>query len=149
MSAPPPASTPASAFTEQVAAEQQVAPAILADKIDPDTGDFLSIVEGWGIVDGAVIHAMRVERGTGASVRETGNRFKTVRHVEEQNAELLESLAEEALRPLIDQGMARLDGFAAETEEGDGTQQNTELQYVDLVTAKPNKRSFTVPRRVE
>jgi hypothetical protein len=93
-------------------------PAILADDIDPATGELRSILRGIHPVDSHVVTALRTERGSGVSVMATGQRFKDVRKVDDAFARRIQDECEIALSTLIARGDIRLDKLAV-IENGD------------------------------
>lgn len=141
---PPAGVTPASAFAlEQHAVSEPPVP-ILADAIDPATGDYTSIVDSATIADGLVVHLLRTHRGTGAAVLTTGQRFRELTHVTEGSPELVESMVREALRPATDAGVVAFRQLEAEVEPGDGSQVNAGIQYLDLLAPRRDaERTFT------
>ena len=60
----------------------------LADKIDPATGEYLSIASGVDPVDAAAIEALRVRFRSGSAVRDDGNRL----HERDQSVDATETL---------------------------------------------------------
>jgi hypothetical protein len=147
MSIPPAGTSPASAYDIIAHAVQEQPPAILADRIDPLTGEFESLVSGRGLADAMVIEAVRVQRGTGASVREEGNRFREVGYVDTTNAEVVESMTREALRPAEEAGVLRLVSVTVEPDAEDGSQLDTVIEYRDLLAPeKSQTRRLVIPR---
>jgi hypothetical protein len=84
-------------------------PAILADNIDPSTGEYLSILSGIHPVDSHVITALRTHRGTGVSVMATGQNFRSVTKIDDAFSRRIQDECELALAPLIDRGDIRLE----------------------------------------
>lgn len=82
---------------------------ILADPIDPKTGEYLSIERGFDPTDAAVLYALRVVRGSGSAVLETGQRFRDVTHVTDSTSSQLFQEVELALRHLVERGQIRLE----------------------------------------
>lgn len=80
------------------------APSILADKIDPETGEYESLFEGRDPVDAQVLIAVSIARGTGAAVLATGNRFRDAKFVSERDKNVITSEARRALSGLLDRG---------------------------------------------
>lgn len=80
------------------------APPILADKIDPATGEYESILAGRDPVDAAVLVAVSIAMGTGAAVLSTGNRFRDAKFVDDKDKRVLESSARTALAKLVARG---------------------------------------------
>lgn len=112
---------------------QELPPAILADRIDPATGDFESLFVGRPLADAFAIEALRVQRGTGAAVRELGNRYRTVSHVEPASVELIESMTNEAFADAERAGVARLTRVAVAVDESDGSQVSASIEFRDLL----------------
>ena len=91
MPALPPAGTgPAAAFGVTGVLTQVEPPVILADAIDPLTGEYLSLTRGVSIADGMAVEALRVQRRTGGAARDLGNRFRELTHVDDESATRLE-----------------------------------------------------------
>jgi hypothetical protein len=141
---PPAGVTPASAFSLQQHAVSEPPPAILADQIDPATGEYLSIVDSATIADGLVVHLLRTQRGSGAAVLSFGQRYRELTHVTTDSTETVESMTREALQPAADAGVVRFDQIEAEIEPRDGSQLNTGIQYTDLLAPRRDaERTFT------
>ncbi len=146
-SIPPAGSGPASAFDVQAFAVQLEPPAILADRIDPITGDFASLLEGRPLADAFAIEALLVQRGTGAAVMETGNRYRELSHVEDDSLELVQSMTREAFTDAERAGVARLVGVEVTVDETDPAQLNTYLEYRDLLApTEAATRRLVFPR---
>jgi len=141
-SIPPAGTSPASAYDVQAFAVQLTPPAILADRIDPITGDFASLLEGRPLADAFAIEALLVQRGTGAAVMDTGNRFRELSHVEDDAIELVESMTREAFTDAELAGVARLVAVSVAVDDSDPAQLNTLLEYRDLLgpTDEPVRR---------
>ena len=133
---PPAGYSPASAYDLVGLAESQDPVPILADMIDPDTGDFASIEDSATIADGLVVTLLRTTRGSGASVLEFGQRFREVRHMTADAPVLAESLAREALQPAIDAGVLEFRQLEATPNDRDATQLDTDLKYLDLLSPR-------------
>lgn len=145
-SIPPAGVTPASAFVITRRAESSPVPVILADKIDPTTGDYASLVESATIADGLVVHLLRTTRDSGAAVLGLGQRFRSLRNVERNAVELIESMAIEALTPARDAGVVKFDRVESEVEPTDGSQTNTGIRYMDLLAPPSDReRVFELP----
>ncbi len=103
--------SPLSFFVPLVYVEPGAPPAILADPIDPHTGEYLSIERGYDPTDAAVLTALTTIRGSGSAVLETGQRFRDATHVTRAAATFLRSEAELALRHLIEAQHIRLESI--------------------------------------
>ncbi len=128
-------------------AVQEPPPAILADLIDPYTGDFLSLLEGRGLADAFAIEALRVQRATGGAVRDVGNRYRQVSHVDESNALVVESMTREAFQAGEEAGLLRVVAVTVEPDASDPAQLNTVVEYRDLLApaAAPTRRLVFSP----
>lgn len=145
-SIPPASFSPASAFELVGQAAQQDPVAILADLIDPDTGDFEAIDESATIADGLVVQLLRVQRDSGAAVLGFGQRFREVRNVDTGTPELVDSLAREALQPARDAGIVEFQSLSSAVNPSDPTQTDTTIEYLDLLAPKKDsqqKLTFT------
>jgi len=140
MPASPPAGiSPASAYELFGFARQVEPPLILADAIDPATGDLASLLEGASLADAFAIEAVRIQRGTGAAVRDVGNRYHELTHVEATMAGLVESLTIEAFADAERAGVAALVGVTIEVDDADPAQVNTVIEYRDMLAAEPGE----------
>lgn len=133
MSIPSGGITPAGSYELNGFEPPRAAPAILADDIDPVTGEFRTLEEGVGIADGMVAFLLRVERGSGASVRSFGQRFRRITHVDSTAPAEFEAEVRRALKPATDSGTLRFEKLSAEVDEIDSTQINLEVTYTDLL----------------
>lgn len=82
---------------------------ILADPIDPRTGELLSIERGFDPTDAAVLAALAIKRKTGAAVMETGQRYQDVTHLGDSARSALRQETELALKHLVDSAQIRLE----------------------------------------
>lgn len=130
--------TPAASFELAGFEPQRAPPTILADMIDPKTGDFASLTRGRSVADGIVQHLTAVQRGSGAAVRNFGQRFREVTHNDETSRETLESLVAEALKPAVDSGTIRFERITTEADAEDPTQARLVVEYVDLLSNNKN-----------
>lgn len=129
----PAGTTPAGFGVTTERVETQSPPVILADAIDPTTGELLSLTRGMDPTDAAVITALRTVRGTGASVRAVGQRFADVTHVDDAAAQMLEHLTRAALRHLVEDRQIRIERIAVTAD------QNTD--WAEVVVAYENLRT--------
>ena len=128
---PPGGLSPASAFDIEGQAEQATPPAILAPCINPTTGQFESVFRSRPVADAFAIEALRVERGSGASVRDLGQSFRELRNVEDGMPEMVETHCREAFAAAEAAGAARLDTVEVEVDDADGAQVSVSLTYRD------------------
>jgi hypothetical protein len=71
---------------------------MLADPVDPVTGELLSIERGFDPTDAAVITALRTRRGSGSAVEDVGHQFASAKLITPQ----LESFFREEVRLALD-----------------------------------------------
>lgn len=141
-SLPPASTSAASAYELLEITEQKAPPVILADAIDPTTGDFSSLIESASLADAFAIEAIRVQRGSGASVRDTGNRYREITHVESNAAEVVGSMTREAFADAERAGVAELVDVSIEPDAADPSELNTVIEYRDLLAPRdaPTRR---------
>jgi hypothetical protein len=130
--------TPAASFELAGFVPQKPPPAILADLIDPETGDFASLTRSAGIADGMVQFLTTVQRGTGACVRSFGQRFREVTHNDERASETLESFVIEAVKPAVESGTVRFERITSDPDNEDPNQVNNVVEYIDLLAEQKN-----------
>jgi hypothetical protein len=143
---PPAGTSPASAYEIAAINERKAAPLILADMIDPVTGDFASLTRGRPLADAFAIEALRVQRESGASVMDVGNRFHEVRHIESNASETIDSMVREAFADGERAGVLEVVAVTVERDE-DSAQVNASVEYRDLLANRnaPTRR-LLLPR---
>jgi hypothetical protein len=87
-------------------------PAILADDINPTTGELNSILSGIHPIDAAVITRIRTKRSSGASVNSIGHRFDRVKKIDESYETAIRYEAEQVFADLVFRGDIRVDKIA-------------------------------------
>lgn len=139
--------TPAASFELAGFEPPQGPPTILADMIDPETGEFASLTRGRSVADGIVQHLVTVQRGSGAAVRRFGQRFREITHNDATSRETLESLVAEALKPAVDSGTIRFERIVTEADPEDPTQAQLTVEYIDLLSTNKdaNRRKTFSP----
>lgn len=91
-------------FVPQTYADPTAPPGILADAVDPVTGEYLSISRGWDPIDEQLIAALTLERGTGAAAEDDGQDFFRIEKMTEAAAQLIDAEGRRALKRLLDNG---------------------------------------------
>lgn len=99
---PPAGLTPAGLFVPQTFDDPSQPPGILADAIDLQTGEYLSILKGVDPIDAQVLDAMKIKRASGAAVRNDGQRFADIEKVDDSTASLIDGEARRALSRLAE-----------------------------------------------
>lgn len=133
---PPAGISAASGFTPATFADPASPPALLADYIDPATGELLSLFTYVHPVDAMVVEAFRLERGTGAAIQNDGHAFSAIKKVTEATPRQLEDEARRILKPLVDRGDIKIGTL--QTEVGiDATDLGAVfIEYTNLHTGK-------------
>lgn len=101
MPIPPAGLAPAGLFVPQIFADPAGPAAILADAIDPKTGEYLSISRGMDPVDQQVLIAMCQRRNSGVALANDGNEFAKIRKVDESAARLIDGETRRCLAKLV------------------------------------------------
>lgn len=118
-------------------------PPLLADDIDPVTGDFRSIEVGVDPIDAQVQLAVSTVRASGVSVLEDGLEI-TADKMDESVLRVLESDVRIALGRLIANGDIRLDSVEfVQVDEGNATVQ-LHANYTNLRAADRGRRTVPV-----
>jgi hypothetical protein len=76
----------------------------LADPIDPVTGEFLSIEQGFWPVDAQVVTAIRTQKGSGSAVADVGQNYRSAPLVDGQLENFFRQETVLALKHLTDSG---------------------------------------------
>lgn len=110
---PPPAVPPAGTslagfFVEEKFVDETAPPGILADAVDPRTGELLSISRGFEPTDAAVLAALGIERGSGAAVESVGQRFGDLKILDPSAEGFIRAETERALGTLVADGQISL-----------------------------------------
>lgn len=148
MTALPPAGfSPASTFDEPPYRLREAPPVILADAIDPETGELLSLTRGARLADAFAVQAMRVQRGTGACVQSLGNRYREIELVQDGIQQIIDSMTREAFAAAEDAGVARLERVQVEVDASDPSQTSTVIEYRDLLAPRDRAVRRLVFRR--
>jgi hypothetical protein len=92
-------------------------PGILADPIDPATGEYLSIERSFDPTDAAVLTAITTERRSGASVMTVGQRFRDLQLVTNSTPQDVRAEASLALKRLTDSGQIQIEQLLPVAED--------------------------------
>ena len=109
--------TPAVFFTPVKFVVTGVPTAMVADPIDPTTGELLSIERGFDSVDAAVITALRTVRDSGSAVEDVGQRFADAKLVTPALEGFLREEARLALDHLTSTKQISLEDVTVATED--------------------------------
>jgi hypothetical protein len=111
-------------------------PAILADDIDPMTGEFRSILRGVHPVDGMVVVALRTQRASGAAVPDVGSQLATLDKVDDALPQRIKFEIQAALATLVKQRLIRIDAIVS---AGAGDAASAYCAYTNLQTLKQQR----------
>lgn len=103
-------------FVPQTHDDGESPPGIVADAIDPRTGEYLSISRGFDPTDGAVLTALSVVRGSGSAVTDTGQRFQDLQLVDSSAQTFIDQEARRALKRLKDSSQIAIEKVEPTTE---------------------------------
>jgi hypothetical protein len=101
MSVPPAGVSLAGFFLEEKFVDETKPPGILADAVDPKSGELLSIVRGFEPTDAALFAALAIKRGSGAAVETVGQRFEDIRMIDPSTPGAVRSEVDTALAHLV------------------------------------------------
>lgn len=135
----PPAGTPASQFHGQEFVAPAKSPAILARKIDANTGALLSLFEGMHPVDSNIALEFRLRRGSGVAVQDRGNRLREIRKNTEDAPKMIESEMRRIAQPFLDAGDVQIVTLEVDAGEGSGDTGAASLCYRNLRTGKEGR----------
>lgn len=133
---PPVGVFPLGQFDEVRHYELVKAPVIRADRIDPVTQDWTSLIYDQDPTDAAVIEALWRVRGSGAAVTDTGSRYLDVNKLDDQAPKKFESETRFALRRLVQRGDITIKSIKVDTEDDWG---EVTVDYVNNRTALAKK----------
>jgi len=138
-------SMPVSAFDETPAPRTPSPVPILADYVDPETGEIVALLASRSPVDGALIEGVRVERGSGPAVELVGNTLREIRHTDDSSVAEAQSRARDGVRELERLGLVRL-ATVNVAVESDAMQVDVEVVDLTIAAGAPNTRTYAVPR---
>ena len=87
---------------------------MLADPVDPVTGELLSIERGFDPTDAAVITALRTVRGSGSAVEDVGQQFEQAKIITPKLEPFLREEVRLALAPLTSTNQITLEQVTIE-----------------------------------
>lgn len=134
---PPAGLTQAATFAPTQLVAGLPPPVTLARLLDPTTGEQLSLFHGRPPVIALLIEQLRVVRGTGAAVQDSGNAFSTIRYNDAVAPANLEAEAHRILDPLVAAGFLELQDLEVEAGPQDGDLGAVFAVVRDLVSGAP------------
>jgi hypothetical protein len=133
---PPAGVSAASFFTTTPFVDPARPPAILADDIDPKTGELRSLFTSVHPVDAAIQYQFRVKRGSGACVLEQGQAFDSIKKNTSSAPNDLRFEAQRILQPFVDRGDAEIVTLEVAGGEAEKDRGAVFVQYRNLRTGK-------------
>lgn len=125
-------------------------PVIMADKIDPMTGEFESLLSGRDPVDAQVLYMMTIAAGSGAAVMNKGQRFADVTHIGDEIARVLDSVTRQTLENLSRRGdifIQSVEVITADPGINPADFAEIQLKYLNLRANGKPERTQKVPLR--
>lgn len=101
---PPAGTSPLSAYTPPRPGALLPAPFIMADKIDPATGDLASLLEGADPTDAQIQWQFTVRQNSGAALGVNGHRLHLIKKATDGAKVQLEDEAKRVMRPFVQRG---------------------------------------------
>ena len=135
--------SPAGFFVAQTFADPGLPPGILADPIDPLTHEYRSIRMGMDPIDAQVLVALKVVRGSGASVQDDGQDFGEIENVDDQTSSLIEAKTRLCLRRLVDNLDIEIVALTPGTEP-ENAAGSVVLQYKNLRRQRAKVRTLEI-----
>lgn len=141
-------STPLGYYVETVEDESALPVPILADYIDPDTGDIIRLNEGRMPIDAAIIEGIRVDRGTGAAVLEVGQTLRKVRHTDETSLAEIPTRARDGVEELERQGLVRFESVVGPDLNPKDESSASYTAYIRDLTVSASDPASRIERRL-
>ena len=140
----PPTTSPLGFFTPSPGALTPPSP-LLADLIDPNTHEYISLFTGDDPIDAQVLIALKTVLGSGAAVTSIGSKLSSIRKITESTPGDVEAEVRNALAALIQQGDIRLVSVSVEAHAAG--QIEAVVKYVNMRARDRSIREkrYTVP----
>ncbi len=133
---PPAGVTAASFFTPTPFVDPAKPPALLADNIDPKTGEFRSIFTAPHYVDAAIVTQFRTRRGSGAAVQNDGQALDEVKKNDANAPDAIRHEINRVLKPFVVRGDIEIRKIDVEAGETFGIQGSALVEYLNLRTRR-------------
>lgn len=133
---PPAGVSPASFFVPGVAfVSPEQPPALLADDIDPKTGELATLFTAPHPVHAAIQFAVRVRKGSGAAVQDIGHLYDRIKKKTDRTARELRDEAERLFKPFVDREDITVESIEEDLDQGfDGAAQR--VKYRNRITGQ-------------
>ncbi|MFZ5896803.1 MAG: hypothetical protein ACOY0T_37450 [Myxococcota bacterium] len=137
---------PLGSYAEALASPPVGPVPILADYVDPETGDIIDLLRTRTPVDGALIEGLRVERNSGPAVALVGHTMREIRHLDDTSVAESASRAREGYRELERLGLLRTSKVEVNTDN-DAMEISVEIVDLTVAAGQPNKRTYAAARK--
>jgi hypothetical protein len=118
-------------------------PAMLADPIDPQTGEYLAIDQGFDPTDAHLLHVLTVNRGSGSAVHDVGQKFRDQELIDGGLETFFREEVRFAVRDLTERGDVEQLSTSAAPNAADRTQADVEVGYFNA--AQQQRRALPIP----
>lgn len=143
----PAGAVPLGAFTEFPVTPGAAPLPVLADFIDPLTGDFLDLLASRTPVDGAIIEGLRVERNSGPAVALVGTTLREIRNTDATSLSEVRGRTRDGLAELEREGLAKLVSATVElNSQGDSVNVAAKIRDFTVDQGQPSDRMYAVAR---
>ncbi len=105
---------------------------LLADNIDPQTHDYVSLFRSIDPIDAQVIIALKIVKGSGAAVEDDGSRFRDIRKITQSVKTEIKSEVRRALARLIANRDIKYKGVAFDVFDPSNRTIQARVQWVNL-----------------
>lgn len=122
-------------------------PTLLCRKVDPFTGEILSMTEGMDPIDAQVLNAIRRVRGSGQAVRADGWNPEKLRKMTPEEQNTCRTMVRTALKRLTDAGDIRFKGVEFELFDEANNYVQILIEYVNLRSLDQTVRKVQAPLR--
>ena len=130
----PAAGLPLGAWVDDQIIDSGMPRPYLADAIDPQTGELLSILSGPHPVDAHIAYAFQVKLKKGVALGRKGHAFDTITKNTATTPRSLELEAHRVMKPFVDMGWATVERVATAT---DGDAGAVVVDYRNNITDEP------------
>jgi hypothetical protein len=117
---------------------------LLCDNISPKTHDFLSLTTSIDPIDAQVILALKLKRGSGASVFNDGNRLYEIKKMGDSAQSEIKGLIREALSRLIEQRDIQYRGIKFDVWDPANQTASIVVQWINLRARDSKVRSHPI-----
>jgi hypothetical protein len=119
---------------------------ILADKVDPSTGEIVDLLASHTPVDGLLIEAFRVEAESGPALDGAGHTLREVRHTDDSDLSEIDARTRSAVKHLVDLNLVSVTKVQVERTSFDGVECTAYVKDLTIQNDLNEARPFPVTR---